>query len=141
MSDERAVLQRVLDEADTFLGGLDDRPVRPQTDVDGVVAVLGGPLPEQPSELLASSPAAAGVEQVAAGWLLDLLGLPTDAAVGFVTGGMMANFTCLAAARDAVLRRAGWDVETDGLQGAPRVSVVLGEERHDTVDVALRYLG
>ena len=74
-------------------------------------------------------------------WLLELLGLPATAEVGFVTGGMMANFTCLAAARDDVLHRAGWDVTADGLQGAETVSVVVGEERHDTIDVALRYLG
>ena len=62
-------------------------------------------------------------------------------AVGFVTGAMMSNFTCLAAARHDVLRRIGWDVENDGLPGAPQVTVVVGEERHDTVDVALRFLG
>lgn len=115
--------------------------------------VIGGVLPaalgadwltsvwDQNAGLLASSPAAAGAEQVAAGWLLDLLGLPPTAGVGFVTGGMMANFTCLAAARGAVLRRVGWDVESDGLQGAPTVRVIVGAERHDTVDLALRYLG
>ena len=54
---------------------------------------------------------------------------------------MMANFTCLAAARHPVLRPAGWDVEEQGLQGAPPVTVVVGEERHETVDLALRYLG
>lgn len=89
--------------------------------------------------MLSSSSVAA--ERVATSWLLDLLGLPPSAAVGFVTGGMMANFTCLAAGRDVVLRDVGWDVEADGLQGAPMVGAVVGEERHDTVDVALRYLG
>ena len=57
---------------------------------------------------------------MASEWLLDLLGLPATSAVGFVTGAMMANFTCLAAARHEVLRRVGWNVERDGLQGAPR---------------------
>jgi glutamate/tyrosine decarboxylase-like PLP-dependent enzyme len=61
--------------------------------------------------------------------------------VGFVTGAMMANFTCLAAARHEVCHRAGWNVERDGLTGAPAVTVVVGAERHDTVDAALRYLG
>lgn len=115
--------------------------------------VIGGVLPvtlaadwltstwDQNAGLLASSPAAAGVERVAAGWLLELLGLPSTAEVGFVTGATMANFTCLAAARHAVLARAGWDVEELGLTGAPAVTVVVGEERHETIDLALRYLG
>lgn len=115
--------------------------------------VIGGVLPaalgadwltslwDQNAGLLVSSPAAAGAERVAADWLLDLLGLPAGSAVGFVTGGMMANFTCLAAARDAVLRRVGWDVEADGLLGAPPVRVLVGRERHDTVDLSLRLLG
>jgi glutamate/tyrosine decarboxylase-like PLP-dependent enzyme len=96
---------------------------------------------DQSAGLLVSAPAAAGAERVAAGWLLDLLDLPSDAAVGFVTGATMANFTCLAAARHQVYRRLGWDVDADGLLGAPPVTVVVGAERHDTVDVALRYLG
>ena len=74
-------------------------------------------------------------------WLLDLLGLPPDSAVGFVTGGTMANFTCLAAGRDEVLRRHGWDVAVRGLAGSPGVRVLVGAERHDTIDLALRYLG
>ncbi len=96
---------------------------------------------DQNAGLYISSPAAAVVEEVAASWLLDLLGLPLDASVGFVTGATIANFTCLAAARHAVLRRAGWDVEADGLQGAPRVQVVAGEEAHVTIFAALRMLG
>jgi glutamate/tyrosine decarboxylase-like PLP-dependent enzyme len=88
-----------------------------------------------------ASPAASVVEEVAARWLLELLGLPADASVGFVTGGQMANFTCLAAARGYVLAKSGWDVETNGLHGAPRVRVIAGEERHVTIDRALRYLG
>jgi glutamate/tyrosine decarboxylase-like PLP-dependent enzyme len=74
-------------------------------------------------------------------WVVDLLGLPSGSTMGTVTGGTMANFTGLAAARHAVLARAGWDVEERGLQGAPRVRVLVGQERHDTVDLALRYLG
>ena len=87
------------------------------------------------------SPAAAVVEEVAGGWLLDLLGLPPHCSVGFVTGCHMANFTALAAARHELLRRAGWDVEADGLQGAPRLRVIVGDEVHVSVIGALRMLG
>ena len=87
------------------------------------------------------TPAHSAVEDVTSAWLLDLLGLPVESAVGFVTGGTMANFTGLAAGRDAVLRQAGWDVAERGLGGGPRVRVIVGAERHDTVDLALRYLG
>ena len=96
---------------------------------------------DQNAALRTVTPAYAAVEEVTTTWLLDLLGLPMGSAIGFVTGATMSNFTCLAAARDAVLRRAGWDVVRDGLTGAPRVRVVVGAERHDTVDLALRYLG
>ena len=96
---------------------------------------------DQNAVLRAVSPAHAAVEDVTSAWLLDLLGLPADCGVGFVTGATMSNFTCLAAARDAVLRRVGWDVAANGLCGAPRVRVVVGAQRHDTVDLALRYLG
>ncbi|BDI22230.1 aminotransferase class V-fold PLP-dependent enzyme [Herbiconiux sp. L3-i23] len=88
-----------------------------------------------------STPGVVGVEETAARWLLDLLGLPEDSAVGFTTGATMANFTGLAAARGAVLSRLGWDVETQGLIGAPPVRVLVGEERHGSIDLALRYLG
>jgi glutamate/tyrosine decarboxylase-like PLP-dependent enzyme len=192
MTDERKILERVLEEATAFLDGLPDRRVAARTDVDGVAAALRRPLPDEGVEpleaveeliagaepgilaipsgrffgwvmggvlpatlaadwltstwdqnagLLVSSPAAAGAEWVASEWLLDLLGLPATSAVGFVTGAMMANFTCLAAARHEVLRRVSWDVERDGLPGAPEVTVIVGEERHETVDVALRFLG
>ncbi len=96
---------------------------------------------DQNAGLARLTPAATATEVVASAWLLDLLGLPQGSAVGFVTGGTMANFTGLAAGRDEVLRRAGWDVATKGLTGSPRVRVLVGEERHDTVDLALRYLG
>ena len=89
----------------------------------------------------ATSPAAALAEKVAAGWLLDLLQLPKDCSVGFVTGATMANFVCLAAARSAVLHRVGWDVELDGLNGAPPVRLIVGDDAHTTVFAALRYLG
>jgi len=96
---------------------------------------------DQNAALRLVTPAHAAVEDIASEWLLDLLGLPAGSGVGFVTGGTMANFSCLAAARDAVLQRAGWDVAADGLTGAPRVRVLVGAERHDSVDLALRFLG
>ena len=96
---------------------------------------------DQNSGLRRLTPAHSAVEDIASGWVLDLLGLPAECAVGFVTGATMANFTGLAAGRDEVLRRAGWDVARQGLNGGPKVRVLVGEERHDTVDLALRYLG
>jgi glutamate/tyrosine decarboxylase-like PLP-dependent enzyme len=87
------------------------------------------------------TPAASAAEMVSGRWLLDMLGLPLESSVGFVTGATVANFTCLAAARGEVLRRAGWDCEADGLFGAPPIHVVLGEDAHSTVFSALRYLG
>ena len=96
---------------------------------------------DQNAVLRAASPASAAVEEVTSAWLLDILGLPETSGVGFVTGATMSNFTCLAAARDAVLRRVGWDIAEHGLSGSPRVRVLVGAERHDTVDLALRYLG
>jgi glutamate/tyrosine decarboxylase-like PLP-dependent enzyme len=96
---------------------------------------------DQNAVLRAVSPAHAAVEDVTSAWLLDLLGLPETSGVGFVTGATMSIFTCLAAARDAVLRKHGWDVAAHGLSGSPRISVLVGAQRHDTVDLALRYLG
>lgn len=96
---------------------------------------------DQNAGIHAISPFASAVEEIAGNWLLDLFDLPRASGVGFVTGCQMASFTCLAAARHAVLRRAGWDVEAEGLQGAPRIHVVLSAEAHVTIDVALRYLG
>jgi glutamate/tyrosine decarboxylase-like PLP-dependent enzyme len=96
---------------------------------------------DQNAGLSALSPAGSAAETVVAGWLLDLLGLPARASVGFVTGGMMANFTGLGAARHGVLARAGWDVEQRGLVGAPPVRVLVSGAQHDTVEVAVRYLG
>ncbi|MFG1910708.1 pyridoxal phosphate-dependent decarboxylase family protein [Kribbella sp. NPDC048928] len=96
---------------------------------------------DQNAGLYAASPAAAVVEDIAASWLVELFGLPATTSVGFVTGAQMANFTGLAAARHEVLRRAGWDVERDGLIGAPPIRVLAGAERHDTIDRALRFLG
>ena len=115
--------------------------------------VMGGTLPaalasdwlvsawDQNAGLRFATPAVVAIEEVAGRWLLELLGLPLTADVGFVTGATMANFAGLAAARSAVLGRVGWDVSVDGLSGAPAVHVLVGAERHDTIDLALRYLG
>ncbi|MEO8328934.1 MAG: pyridoxal-dependent decarboxylase [Candidatus Nanopelagicales bacterium] len=115
--------------------------------------VIGGTVPaalgadllatawDQNAGLRAVTPAAAVVEEVAGGWIRELLGLPAQATVGFVTGGNMASFSGLAAARHHVLAATGWDVERDGLQGAPPVRVIAGRDRHATIDTSLRYLG
>ena len=115
--------------------------------------VIGGSIPstvaadwltaawDQNAGIYQAGPSASVVEEVASGWLLELLDLPPTASVGFVTGAQMANFTCLAAARHAVLARAGWDVEAEGLIDAPPVTVIVSEEAHATVLTALGYLG
>ncbi|MES2096398.1 MAG: pyridoxal-dependent decarboxylase [Pseudomonadota bacterium] len=90
---------------------------------------------------IAAAPAASAVEAVAAEWLLDLLALPSEASIGFVTGATVANFVCLAAARSEVLRRVGWDVEGDGMFGAPPINVLIGADAHATVFSGLKYLG
>ena len=87
------------------------------------------------------SPAGAAVEDVAARWALEALGLPADARVGFVTGATVANLVGLAAARHRVLAGAGWDVEEHGLRGAPAVRIAVGEEAHVSLLKALRVLG
>jgi glutamate/tyrosine decarboxylase-like PLP-dependent enzyme len=188
----RDLLQRTAEIASDYLESLDERPVRPQATVEEMRAVLGGPLPEQPSDALEvieklardsdpglmgtpsgrffgfviggavpaavaadwltsawdqnagltlPMPAAGVVEEVAGAWLKELLGLPEDASFGFVTGGQMAHFTCLAAARHHLLAAAGWDVGRDGLNGAPPIRVVAGANRHSTLDRAVRFLG
>ncbi len=86
------------------------------------------------------TPGVAAVEEIAADWCLDLLGLPSGSGVGFVTGATMANFTGLAAARNSVLTARGWDLDR-GLAGSPPVRVLAGRERHASADIALRYLG
>jgi glutamate/tyrosine decarboxylase-like PLP-dependent enzyme len=96
---------------------------------------------DQNCGLYVMSPAVAVLEDVVAAWLLELLGLPSTASVGYVTGCHMANFTCLLAARHEVLRRTGWDVERDGLQRAPRLTVIVGDEVHVSTVGALRMLG
>jgi glutamate/tyrosine decarboxylase-like PLP-dependent enzyme len=115
--------------------------------------VMGGTLPaslgaevlvsawDQNAGMRTPTPGVVAVEETAARWLLDALHLPATADVGFPTGGTSANFVGLAAGRQAVLARAGWDVNERGLAGAPPVHVIAGAERHDSVDLALRYLG
>lgn len=96
---------------------------------------------DQNGGLYVMSPAAATIEQIALRWLLDVLGLPADSAGGFVTGATMANFTGLAAARHAILQKQGWNVETQGLFGAPPITVVVGDEVHVSILKALSMLG
>jgi glutamate/tyrosine decarboxylase-like PLP-dependent enzyme len=96
---------------------------------------------DQNAGLYALSPAAAVVEEVAAGWLVELFGLPSGSSVGFTTGATMANFTALAAARHALLDELRWNVEDDGLFDAPPVAVVTSDESHVTIFVALQMLG
>jgi glutamate/tyrosine decarboxylase-like PLP-dependent enzyme len=185
-------LNRAVEHARAWLATMPDRAVPPRATADDLGKLLGGPLPEGPTDpaevvdLLAevaepglmampsgrffgwviggtlpaalaadwltsawdqntgmrfATPGTVAAEEVAAAWLLDLLGLPTGAAVGFVTGGTMANFTGLAAGRQRVLTDAGWDIDRLGLTGGPRVRVLVGTERHGTIDLALRYLG
>jgi glutamate/tyrosine decarboxylase-like PLP-dependent enzyme len=115
--------------------------------------VVGGSLPvataadwlvsswDQNTGLFVLSPLNAVAEQVAARWILDIAGLPEHWSVGFVTGGSMANFTALAAARRHVLAGVGWDVEEDGLTGAPPLTVVVNDEAHYSIATSLRMLG
>ncbi|MGZ6015541.1 MAG: pyridoxal phosphate-dependent decarboxylase family protein [Phenylobacterium sp.] len=115
--------------------------------------VIGGGLPaamaadwlttawDQNAGIHACGPAASVVEEVAAGWLKELFGLPDETSVGFVTGTQMAHSTCLAAARHAVLRDRGWDVEAKGLTGAPAIRILANADRHGSVDRAVRFMG
>jgi glutamate/tyrosine decarboxylase-like PLP-dependent enzyme len=115
--------------------------------------VIGGAVPaalaadwlastwDQNAGLYACGPSAAIVEEVVGGWLKELLGIPSGASFALVTGCQMAQATCLAAARNAVLVRVGWSVEQAGLAGAPPIRVLAGAKRHVTIDRALRLLG
>jgi glutamate/tyrosine decarboxylase-like PLP-dependent enzyme len=115
--------------------------------------VVGGELPaalgadwltsvwDQNAGLTSLAPSAAAAETVAGQWIVEALGLPSGTGVGLVTGAMMANYTCLSSARHAVLARCGWDVGQQGLFQAPGVRVVVGRDRHDTIDRAVRFLG
>lgn len=115
--------------------------------------VIGGTVPaalaadwlvsawDQNAGLRFATPATAAIEEAAGKWLIELLGLPAECDVGFATGATMANFTGLAAARWRLMADAGWDLDADGLAGAPRIRCFVGQERHDTIDLGLRYLG
>jgi glutamate/tyrosine decarboxylase-like PLP-dependent enzyme len=115
--------------------------------------VIGGTLPaamgadwlvsawDQNAAMRRATPATAAIEGAAGTWLLDLLGLPAGSDVGFTTGATISNFVGLASARQYVLTQAGWDLDNDGLTGAPKVSVFVGADRHATIDLALKYLG
>jgi glutamate/tyrosine decarboxylase-like PLP-dependent enzyme len=115
--------------------------------------VIGGSLPaalaanwlagawDQNAAMCVMSPVAAKLEEIVLAWLVDLIGLPSTCGAGFVTGTTMANFSALAAARTALLKRAGWNVEEDGLFGAPPIRVVVGEEVHVSVLKALSMVG
>ena len=96
---------------------------------------------DQNAGLYACGPAAAVVEEVSGTWLKDLLGLPASASFALVTGCQMAHVTCLAAARHALLARAGWDVNRDGLAGAPSLRVLTSSEVHGTTTRAAKLLG
>ncbi len=96
---------------------------------------------DQNAGLWISSPIGASLEEITSRWLLDVLRLPPECGCGFVTGATMANFSALAAARSAVLERAGWDVESEGLSGAPPITVVVSEESHPSVLKSLGLLG
>lgn len=115
--------------------------------------VIGGSLPaalvanwlagawDQNAAMQVMSPVAAKLEEIVLGWIVDLLGLPSGSGAGFVTGTTMANFSALAGARTALLKRAGWDVEEDGLFGAPPIHVLVSDEVHVSVLKALSMLG
>lgn len=115
--------------------------------------VIGGVLPaalaadwltsswQQNAALYATSPAAAVVEEIVGGWLKDVLGLPQSASFALVTGCQMAHVTCLAAARHALLAKRGWDVESQGLYGAPPIRILSSSERHGSFQRAVRLLG
>jgi aromatic-L-amino-acid decarboxylase len=115
--------------------------------------VIGGALPsalaadwltstwDQNAALYACSPAASVVEEIAGEWIKELLHLPLQSSFAFTTGCQLAHFTCLAAARAAVLQKVGWNVNEDGLFGAPSLRVLTSEHRHGSIDRAVRYLG
>ncbi len=115
--------------------------------------VVGGAMPvsvaadwltsvwNQNAQVYTTSPAASIIEDVVAQWLLELLGLPAESSVGFVTGTQMANFTALTVARNVMLRQHGWDIDVEGLQGAPHLNIICGECCHATIHSAIRLMG
>jgi glutamate/tyrosine decarboxylase-like PLP-dependent enzyme len=188
----RELLHETADLAADFLESLPERPVFPRVKVDELRTLLGGPVPDGPTDarevvrtlaeagdagavaipsgryfgfviggalpaalaadwltstwdqnagLYVAGPAASVVEEVTGGWLAELLGLSRGVSFAFVTGTQMAHATALAAARNHVLAQVGWDVERDGLAGAPRIRVLAGEKAHSTLPRALRLIG
>jgi glutamate/tyrosine decarboxylase-like PLP-dependent enzyme len=189
---ERDLLLHTAELAADFIASLDQRQVFAEASREELAGLLGGSLPERPSDPLevidqlardagrgvvaspsgryfgfviggalpaalaadwltsvwdqnacfgATSPAASVVDEVAGEWLKELFGLPAQASFAFTTGCQMAHVTALAAARQAVLERAGWDVGATGLAGSPPITIVAGAARHVTLDRALRLLG
>lgn len=186
------VLDAARRHADSWLDSISERPVRPEADIDAVLAalpaelpaegldpvavvdelarvvepglmamgsprfygfVIGGTLPaslgadwlvsawDQNTGARQPTPGTTAVEEIAAGWILDLLGLPSGSGVGFVTGGTVANLSCTLAARDEVLRRAGFDAAQEGLQAGPRVRFLAGDQVHTSMRLAGRLAG
>ncbi|HWI30358.1 MAG TPA: aminotransferase class V-fold PLP-dependent enzyme [Microbacterium sp.] len=160
LDDMLAELQKPLDEEGTDAEAVVDELARvADPGLAGIAGgrfygfVIGGSLPaalgadwlvsswDQNSGSSALTPATVALERVAGEWMLGMFGLPGSASVGFVTGGQVANFTCLAAARNAVLARSGWDMAERGVRSAPAVRFVVGEHRHGSIDRAARMLG
>jgi glutamate/tyrosine decarboxylase-like PLP-dependent enzyme len=190
--DDIEVIRRAADLAIEYVDGVDQRPVDPGGEARARLIELNGPMPDGPTdpvatiELLAAvggpatmattgpnyfgfvngatlpvalgaallaaawdqnaalpvmSPVAAATYDTARGWLLDLLGLSPTADVAYVTGATVANASCLAAARDALLAERGWHVPTDGLFGAPAIQVVTGTHAHSTLRKSLGFVG
>jgi glutamate/tyrosine decarboxylase-like PLP-dependent enzyme len=96
---------------------------------------------DQNAGLYVATPAAGIVEEIAGEWLKKIFRLPSHASFAFVTGGQMANFTCLNAARNHVFNLAGWNIERDGFYGAPKVRIIAGDQKHSTITKSLRMLG
>src|SRR5215475_4953876 len=143
--DPRAVLAALVEAAEPGVVGIPSGRFFGFVIGGGVPAAVAADMVtsvwDQNAGLYVGGPAAAVVEEVCRGWLVDLLGLPSHVSAAFVTGTQMAHVTALAAARHHVLAQAGWDVPANGLAGSPPIRVVVGEQRHVTVDRALRLLG
>jgi glutamate/tyrosine decarboxylase-like PLP-dependent enzyme len=96
---------------------------------------------DQNAGLYACTPSSGIVEEIAGSWLKQLLKLPSHASFAFVTGCQMANFTCLNVARNYLFDQAGWDIEAEGFYGSPRIRIICGDQKHNTITRALRMLG
>ncbi|MEM1360724.1 MAG: pyridoxal-dependent decarboxylase [Pseudomonadota bacterium] len=144
-TDPSAVIEQLITAAEPGLVGNTDPSfhawVMGSSDMTGVLADMLTSVWGQNAAIFQTSPAAAIAEEAVATWLLELLDLPRQSSVGFVTGATMASFVGLAAARSEVLRRVGHDYERDGLQTAPLVHIYLSDDAHICNEAALRYLG